>query len=342
LSLALAGCDDGDGGAERPAEAPDSPAEHVDRADGIAIEVPAGWHVADRPLTTVIQPREVISAATFPLPPRRGPCNHMPAGAVAAMGPRDALITIFETPDANPRAFPPRPTRLAFEPDNGIECVSRPGRRTSWTAFRDKGRGFYALVVLGARASKRQAVAVMNSFRPTTPATVAHLPEGCQPARVESLLDGFLGGLNRDDRGAAIRYVAPNPELIGFFVARGRGADPEPVEARTPAEAYRALQDVRGNDAFTILGAMVGPGAPLAGDTRYPGLDGRSLAGFDFVLGLGERTATGKAGFDCATGRIYLMPVSVARGLRPPGQQLCGTRLRLESSEPAVCAYQPY
>jgi hypothetical protein len=338
--LLLAGCG---GGEDEPSSGPASalPRGQVDRPDGVAVDLPAGWHLAKRPLTAVIDPREVLSASTFPLPRRHGPCLHMPASAVAAIGPDDALVTIFERTGSDPASYPPRPNRFSFEPDNGIECVSRPGVRASWTPFRDEGRAFYALLVLGTQASEREAVRVLNSFRPTTPLTVAHLPEGCQPARVESLLDGFLGALNRDDRAAALRYIAPNPELIGFFVARGRGAEAHTVEARTPADAYRALDDVRGRDAFTILGAMVGPGAPFASDDRYPELDGLRLAGFDFVFGLGKRSASGKAGFDCATGRIYVMPVSVARGLRPPGQQLCGTRLRLDSSEPAVCAYPP-
>ena len=336
--LLLAGC--GGGEAEPPGERSGTATEHVDRADAVAIELPAGWRAAKRPLTSVIDPREVLSAATLELPPRGDGCSHMPEAAVAALGPDDALVTIFERARFDPGGYPPRPARLRFEADNGIACVSRPGVRASWISFRDQGRAFYALVALGSRASQREAVAVLNSFRPTSPETVAHLREGCQPVHVQGLLEGFLGAINRDDSEGALRYVATNPELIGFFVSSGRGADAETVEARTPAAAYQALARIRGGDRFTVLGAAVGAVAPLAYDDRYPELDG-PRAGVDFILGLGSRTASGKAGINCASRRIYVMPVSVVRGLHQPGQRVCGRTVAIGAREPAVCAYPP-
>ncbi len=168
--------------------------------------------------------------------------------------------------------------------------------------------------------------------------TAVQLPVGCRPASVKQLLGGFLSAINRADRGTAVTYVAPNPELIGFFIALGRSAQAKRIEARTPQAVYAAFRRIADGERFSVLRAAVGSVGPFARDTRHPELRGRSTAGVDFVLGLGSRTASGKAGIDCGTGRIYLMPVSIVRGLHPARQQLCGGYVRLDADKPVVCA----
>ena len=178
-----------------------------------------------------------------------------------------------------------------------------------------------------------------NSSGPTTSQSVADLPEGCQTADVKGLFDGFLGAVNRGDRNAALTYVAPQPELIGVFIAIGRGADAKRIEARTPAAVYEAFRTIGRGERFSLLRAAVGPVGPFARDTRYPELHSVVTAGVDFVLGVGSRSASGKAGIDCTSRRIYMMPVSVGRGLVPPRQRICGGYVHLHASKPVVCAY---
>jgi len=180
-----------------------------------------------------------------------------------------------------------------------------------------------------------------NHSEPASPKAAAYLPEGCRPADVKNLIGGFLGAVNRGDRSAALRYVAPQPELIGVFFAIGRGADAKRIDARTPEAVYRAMRGIGAGERFHLLRAIVGPVGPFAHDTRYPELDSVVTAGVDFVLGVGSRSASGKAGIDCTSRRIYMMPVSVGRGLVPPRQQFCGGYVRLHASKPVVCAYPP-
>ena len=165
------------------------------------------------------------------------------------------------------------------------------------------------------------------------------LPEGCRAPQVKTLFSGFLGAINRGDRAVALRYVAPNPELVGFFFGIGRGAHAKRIDARTPDAVYRAFTTIGRGERFRLLRGAVGAVGPFAHDTRYPELHSLSTAGIDFVLGVGSRSASGKAGIDCGSGRMYLMPLSVGPGLVPPKQRVCGGLVRLDATRPVVCTY---
>jgi len=163
---------------ERPATRPaDEWTTTVNKAHGFTVSVPPGWRLSTESLTPeLLDPRELMSAATFPLAYRRGRCNHMPDGALRAMGPADGFVTVQER-GGNPRAsltgFPPRPASF------GASVEQRPGDATAclggtprtfeyWVPFRDANRRFYTLVVLGRRASQRtrdEAFAILDRLR---------------------------------------------------------------------------------------------------------------------------------------------------------------------------------
>jgi len=137
--------------------------------DPFSVEYPAGWTLAEEPLTDLIDPREIVSIGTFPLRPGgAAPTDaFLPGNAIADMGPGDVFLTVQErrTPGTAAR-YPGRPAQ--FGPDAG--CGSDPacpdgtslgieGLRAWWIPFTDPstGRAFYAFVAMGEDAYRDPA-----------------------------------------------------------------------------------------------------------------------------------------------------------------------------------------
>jgi hypothetical protein len=160
-------------GARRPAAAASIAAPVESREHHFTASLPAGWHLARRSLTpNLSNPVEILSAGTMPeLRARDGDCAHMPVGAIEQMGPRDALVTIFER-SGEPR-FPDRPPRFTLPGRAGqseaIPCAHTATRLDDyWFGFRDANRGFHVLVVLGHDAPperRAEALALLDSLR---------------------------------------------------------------------------------------------------------------------------------------------------------------------------------
>ena len=204
IALALfAGC-----GAdrERPAavEAP-QPISIRSEEHGFTAELPPGWHLAPRTLTPELSnPVEILSAGTVAgAKPEQGPCAHIPVGALERMGPEDAFVTVQER--YGEPEFPARPPRFTLPPrsdDTDAEaCVSDPQRlEFHWFGFRDAGRGFHVLVVLGRDAPperRREAEALLDSLR-------------FDPGPAGVHLDPDLA-VHFDDRAAGLSWVMPVP-----------------------------------------------------------------------------------------------------------------------------------
>lgn len=138
--------------------------------------VPEGWHRAEQPLTPhLVDPREVLSLATFPLRYREGACAHMPTGALEEMTSADVLLTVQERglgPASEAAGFPPRPAHFRFEPGQGseaVQCVRGPVRFVDhWFTFSDGGRHFHVEVALGESAPEARrldAYRILDSLR---------------------------------------------------------------------------------------------------------------------------------------------------------------------------------
>jgi hypothetical protein len=163
---------------ERPATPPtDVWTTTVNTPHGFTVSVPPGWQLSAESLTPeLLDPRELLSAATFPLAHRHGPCNHMPVGALSAMGPADGFVSVQERGGgrrASVAGFPPRPASFgaSVEQRDGdiASCLGHTADTVEyWLPFRDAQRRFYALVVLGARAPERvkdEAFAILDRLR---------------------------------------------------------------------------------------------------------------------------------------------------------------------------------
>jgi hypothetical protein len=144
---------------------------------GFEVSLPSTWQLSTETLTPrLTDPREVLSAGTFPLAFGKGSCSHVPAGALQTMGSADGFVSVQErgrAPGSSWSDFPPRPEHFADEAvaERGdiAGCLGdRPGLLEFWLPFTDAGRHFYAMVVLGADAPpqvRTQAFEVLDSLR---------------------------------------------------------------------------------------------------------------------------------------------------------------------------------
>jgi hypothetical protein len=176
VALAIAGCAETAAAPPqaRQAAPPTAPPVTV-REHGLTAELPQGWQAASETLTPhLVDPREELAVATFPLRYRQTGCAHVPGSALDDLGPGDAFLTLQErglgVPDAA-SAFPARPAR--FGPELGgasaaSRCVPSARFEDHWFGFSDGGRHFHVMVAFGPQASaevQRQAWAILDSLR---------------------------------------------------------------------------------------------------------------------------------------------------------------------------------
>jgi hypothetical protein len=177
----LSGISDTAGPDERPAPRPaDTWTTTVNKSHGFTVNLPPGWQLSAESLTpNLSDPRELLSAGTFPLAYREGTCNHMPDGSLRSMGAADGFVSVEERgriPQGSQGGFPPRPASFGAyaKPSNGdlAVCLGDTPTVEYWIPFSDANRRFYALVVLGRRAPKQtrdEAFAILDrlQFDPT-------------------------------------------------------------------------------------------------------------------------------------------------------------------------------
>jgi hypothetical protein len=139
-------------------------------AAGLSWQPPPGWRPVERRLTELTDPRESLAAATFAVPAgRRAPaCD--PRALHRLLPARGAIVLLLESRWAagvpsRLRAFPPRPRRFRL-PRRAVPLECSGLARA--VAFRERGRGFNATVLLGRRAPRsrlREAEQLLDSLR---------------------------------------------------------------------------------------------------------------------------------------------------------------------------------
>jgi hypothetical protein len=140
-----------------------------DEQQGVSVTLPPGWHRARHNLTPhLVDPREVLTVATYRLrysAKPRCPVPGCPLPALDRFGREDVLISIQERRQlwrSWRASFTPRPRRFVQEPMrlHYSRCARQVLGEATWTAFRDKGRAFYAFVAIGraAKPATRHAV----------------------------------------------------------------------------------------------------------------------------------------------------------------------------------------
>ena len=142
---------------------------------GYTVSFPASWQRAERPVSRLTDPLEILSLGTFPLRHRPTNCDAFAGSAREDLGPSDAFLTILERgfdPTSEWPGFPPRRERFSPTPENakGAEpaCGDRPGTDGRWLNFTGAGRHFHVQIVLGPDATsavRRDAWRILDSLR---------------------------------------------------------------------------------------------------------------------------------------------------------------------------------
>lgn len=159
-------------GTEASSEAPRTVEDH---RRGYSVALPAGWDRARRNLTPqLVEPREILSVATYPLPyRRRARCGipGCPTPALNGFRANDVLVSIQERVQARPAR---KDVPIDLNPRD-VDYSAGPGSCTrgkvEWYAFdffAAGGRSFYAFVVVGERApasARRDLRRVLDSLR---------------------------------------------------------------------------------------------------------------------------------------------------------------------------------
>lgn len=145
-----------------------------DREVGLAGSYPAAWFYR-RGVTNLLVPREVLTAATYPLEggSKAGECA--PDQARAGMSAGGAFVWLLEYrppqgdvwADMSHDRFPPRPPRFRIRRSDltdGVSCFPGPGYATT---FRAADRPFQLLVAFGGRPTDErlsEVEAILNSL----------------------------------------------------------------------------------------------------------------------------------------------------------------------------------
>jgi hypothetical protein len=169
LLASIAGCAD----EQAPRSSAPAPTGFSSAEHRFTAEIPAGWDVAPRSLTPHLRnPVEILSAGTVrDLRPAKGPCAHVPVGALERMGPEDVFVSVQER-YGEPQ-FPDRPAHFtlpaAVPHTDAAECVRNGSSlEIHWFGFRDARRGFHVLVALGREAPQErrdEALDLLDSLR---------------------------------------------------------------------------------------------------------------------------------------------------------------------------------
>ncbi len=146
-----------------------------DQRRGFSLTLPDGWHRARRNLTPqLVEPREILSVATYPLRYRRGARCRIagcPTPALNGFRATDILVSIQERVGARPAAedVPIDLRRQRFGLDVGPRSCTR--GRVAWYAFdffAAAGRNLYMFVVVGEHAPtsvQKEMGRVVDSLR---------------------------------------------------------------------------------------------------------------------------------------------------------------------------------
>jgi hypothetical protein len=170
VGISMAGCT---GEPQEEAPAREAWVTHRDEVNRFQVTYPAHWVRADEVLTPQLaDPHEILSLGTYKLRPGSERCaTHIPVNALDALGAADAFLTIQERRDAATERSGPRPEQFRLPTDTRGDadiCLRDREPLTAWVPFKDQGRAFYALYVVGPDASKRtreELLRILQSIR---------------------------------------------------------------------------------------------------------------------------------------------------------------------------------
>ena len=120
------------------------------RKSGLVFAYPALWSATRTRLDAITSPPQLVAVASYPLAerPSKDSCPH----AALAQRPADGVFVQLreETNRHSAQSFPGRPRHFQLPKLSPVECY---GPRSAAIRFRVAGRGFYAFVSFGPRAT---------------------------------------------------------------------------------------------------------------------------------------------------------------------------------------------
>jgi hypothetical protein len=133
--------------------------------------LPPGWHAIERPITSVVDPRQVLAAATYPIVFRHPPESCQPRAAVSQMPPTGVLLQIIEylpLRSGRPLRLPPRPHRFSYE--DAIYALFECAGRSFQFAYEQGGHALQAQIWMKLATVdphwRAEALRILNHFRP--------------------------------------------------------------------------------------------------------------------------------------------------------------------------------
>jgi hypothetical protein len=130
-----------------------------DAQAGLSDRLPGGWRIVEARPTSVVDPRQLLTVATFPLRQSRPDPNCAPRTARAQMPADGALVQIVEYTRRLPARLPRRPPRLELpRRPVELECTG-----LGYTVeFAEHGRRLQAVALVGARAGERRRQEILE------------------------------------------------------------------------------------------------------------------------------------------------------------------------------------
>jgi hypothetical protein len=259
-----------------------------DPVHGFSITLPDGWQRAPQPLVASIDPQELLSVATYPLPANTaGPaCDaQLPKTDLDQLRPSDIYLLVIEnhfsltptsTAPIDPARYPARPSNFANAHFKTGACAgptwSYPDIRFQQLFFRDRGRVIGVYLASGrAVTPQRQAQAwqLLNSLRLTPNSPLPNGISGTRQTIISAPVPDSIASVFQ--RGPVVGPLVPNTTAYGFSVNLNSVFVAADIDTTTspggspPAQPPRACTFSQGTlpQGGQGLGIVSGPCVPL-------------------------------------------------------------------------------
>lgn len=134
--------------------------------------LPPGWHRIQRPITSVISPRQLLAAATYPIVFAHRPESCQPRAAVNQMPADGVLLQIIEyvpPRSGRPLRLPRRPRRFSYE--DAVYAPFECAGRSFQFAYEQGGHALQAQVWMKLATVdphyRAEALRILDNFDPT-------------------------------------------------------------------------------------------------------------------------------------------------------------------------------
>lgn len=194
----------------------------------------------------------------------------------------------------------------------------------------------WGIVSCVAMATVVALVACGASQHDQRPQPQARQTSSCLPRSLSNRFEQLLADVSARRRQAALGVLAQPKSMLRVTIYHGRRAGAGRVDSETPRAVFQSLANtIPAGRSTRILAAAVGDNAPFAAAYRRSAGSGKT-AGMEFIAAIGSKVLSGKVGFACADGRLYVGAMQATSELGP-GRRLCGQEINPDMRSRVVC-----